>query len=198
MARLTGDDAPPRAEKPEPDPRRRASDEDRPADRRRKEPRASSRRPRGSRRTRSRSAVGPRAEPRPMPRRNETADCGRAARDDLDARRRAPSAHPPASRQPCEDPTHMPGPEDPGGRSRRPGPPPGPRPARRFAVAPQAATSSRSIYRSGTAVITRSGTVGTRGQWRVVEYPTSGLGRAMRTRRSAADSSSEGFSDYRE
>ena len=53
------------------------------------------------------------------------------------------------------------------------------------------------IYRVGTAVITRSGVVGTRGQWRVVDYPTSSSASnayAKEVSRFVA----EGFSDYRD
>jgi len=52
------------------------------------------------------------------------------------------------------------------------------------------------IYRVQTFVISRFGVVGTRGQWRVVEYPTS----AAAAHSYAKESSrfvSEGFSDYR-
>jgi predicted DNA-binding WGR domain protein len=53
------------------------------------------------------------------------------------------------------------------------------------------------IYRRETFVITRFGVVGTRGQWRVVEYPTS----AAASHAYAKECSrfvSDGFSDYRE
>jgi hypothetical protein len=53
------------------------------------------------------------------------------------------------------------------------------------------------VYRQGTCVISRTGAVGTRGQWRVVEYPTS----ASASNSYAKECSrfvSEGFSDYRE
>lgn len=53
------------------------------------------------------------------------------------------------------------------------------------------------IYRVGTAVITRSGVVGTRGRWRVVDYPTSSSASnayAKEVSRFVA----EGFSDYRD
>ena len=53
------------------------------------------------------------------------------------------------------------------------------------------------VYRQGTAVITRFGTVGQRGQWRVVEYPTS----ASASNSYAKECSrfvAEGFSDYRD
>jgi hypothetical protein len=53
------------------------------------------------------------------------------------------------------------------------------------------------IYRLTNAVISRFGVVGTRGQWRVVEYPTT----ASASHAYAKECSrfvSEGFSDYRE
>ena len=53
------------------------------------------------------------------------------------------------------------------------------------------------IYRMQTYVISRFGVVGTRGQWRVVEYPTS----AAASHAYAKECSrfvSDGFSDYRE
>jgi hypothetical protein len=53
------------------------------------------------------------------------------------------------------------------------------------------------IYRQGTAVITRFGTVGTRGQWRVVEYPTpSSASNAYA--KECSRYVGEGFSDYRD
>jgi len=53
------------------------------------------------------------------------------------------------------------------------------------------------VYRQGTCVISRFGTVGQRGQWRVVEYPTS----ASASNSYAKECSryvGDGFSDYRE
>jgi hypothetical protein len=91
----------------------------------------------------------------------------------------------------------MPGPKDvPGGRPEDPALAPG-------RVPPGDSRSLRRddqfalIYRVGTHVITRTGTVGTRGAWRVVEYPTS----ASASHSYAKECSrfvSEGFSDYRE
>jgi hypothetical protein len=53
------------------------------------------------------------------------------------------------------------------------------------------------IYRQGSAVITRFGTVGTRGQWRVVEYPTpSSASNAYA--KECSRFVGEGFSDYRD
>ena len=107
------------------------------------------------------------------------------------------SAPPPLALGTVESPTHMPGPREiPGGRPEDPAPAPG-------AVPPGDSRSLRSgptfalIYRVGTYVISRFGTVGTRGQWRVVEYPTS----ASASHAYAKECSrfvSEGFSDYRD
>ena len=52
------------------------------------------------------------------------------------------------------------------------------------------------IYRVGTYVISRFGTVGKRGQWRVVEYPTS-TSAANSYAKESSRFVSEGFSDYR-
>jgi hypothetical protein len=96
-----------------------------------------------------------------------------------------------------ENPAHMPGPlEIPGGNPDDRAPAPG-------QVPPGDSRSLRRdnefalIYRVGTCVITRTGLVGTRGQWRVVDYPTS----AFASNSYAKECSrfvSEGFSDYRE
>lgn len=95
-----------------------------------------------------------------------------------------------------EDPTLMPGPRDlppgaPEDRARPPGlvPPGDSRSLRR-------GSSFALVYRVQTAVITRVGTVGTRGVWRVVDYPTSAMASssyAKEVSRFVAD----GFSDYR-
>jgi len=96
-----------------------------------------------------------------------------------------------------ENPAHMPGPRDvPAGNPEDPAPAPG-------HVPPGDSRSLRRgdefalVYRIGTSVITRTGRVGTRGQWRVVEYPTS----AAASNSYAKECSrfvSEGFSDYRD
>jgi hypothetical protein len=99
----------------------------------------------------------------------------------------------------AEAPTRMPGPREiPGGDPGDPAPPPG-------NVPPGDSRSMRRraeryefalIYRIQTYVISRCGEVGTRGQWRVVEYPTS----ASASHAYAKECSrfvSEGFSDYR-
>jgi len=107
------------------------------------------------------------------------------------------TAPPPLALGSVEDPTHMPGPRDiPAGNPEDPAPAPGhvpPGDSRSFRRDGEFAL----IYRVGTCVITRSGRVGTRGQWRVVEYPTS----ASASNSYAKECSrfvSEGFSDYRE
>jgi hypothetical protein len=118
----------------------------------------------------------------------------------------APPAMPPAasssgpSAGAAEDPTRMPGPREiPAGHPDDPGSPPG-------RVPPGDSRSLRRridrhefalVYRQGSFVISRVGAVGTRGQWRVVEYPTP----SMASHAYAKECSrfvSDGFSDYRE
>ncbi len=99
-----------------------------------------------------------------------------------------------------EDPAHMPGPRDiPPGSPDDVASPPGHVPA----------GDSRSlrrrgdqyefalVYRQGNAVISRHGVVGTRGVWRVVEYPTSPSA-SNAFAREASRFVTDGFSDYRE
>jgi hypothetical protein len=96
-----------------------------------------------------------------------------------------------------EDPTYMPGPREiPGGNPSDAALPPG-------RVPPGDSRSLRKagefalIYRIQTCVISRVGTVGTRGVWRVVDYPTS----AAASNAYAKECSrfvSDGFSDYRD
>jgi hypothetical protein len=98
-----------------------------------------------------------------------------------------------------EDPTRMPGPREiPEGSPGDPAAPPGyvprgdSRSLRRYADPAEFAL----VYRIQTYVISRYGVVGTRGQWRVVEYPTSGAaGHAYA--KECSRFVSEGFSDYR-
>ena len=117
----------------------------------------------------------------------------------------APPAMPAAASTPpaagaAEDPTRMPGPREiPAGHPDDPAAPPG-------RVPPGDSRSLRRrgdhhefalIYRVQTYVISRVGVVGTRGQWRVVEYPTP----TMASHAYAKECSrfvSDGFSDYRE
>jgi hypothetical protein len=100
----------------------------------------------------------------------------------------------------AEDPTRMPGPRAiPDGHPDDPASPPG-------RVPPGDSRSLRRradrhefalVYRIQTYVISRVGVVGTRGQWRVVEYPTP----TMASHAYAKECSrfvSDGFSDYRE
>jgi hypothetical protein len=96
-----------------------------------------------------------------------------------------------------EDPTHLPAPREiPTGDPTAPALPPG-------RVPPGDSRSLRRgiefalIYRVQTAVITRTGTVGTLGVWRVVDYPTS----ASASNAYAKECSrfvTDGFSDYRD
>lgn len=96
-----------------------------------------------------------------------------------------------------EHPTNMPGPKGiPSGNPTDAAPPPGtvpPGDSRSFRRGDEFAL----VYRQGTAVISRFGTLGQRGQWRVVEYPTSSSASnayAKECSRFVGD----GFSDYRE
>ncbi|MBA3461927.1 MAG: hypothetical protein H0T46_18345 [Deltaproteobacteria bacterium] len=104
---------------------------------------------------------------------------------------------PPAVPGTVEDPTQMPGPRDvPEGNVTDAALPPGRVPS----------GDSRSlrkdnefalIYRVGTAVIERFGTVGQRGQWRVVEYPTPAFASSAFAKE-VSRFVGEGFSDYRD
>ena len=86
--------------------------------------------------------------------------------------------------------------EIPGGEPSDPGPAPG-------RVPPGDSRSLRRagdfalIYRVGTFVISRWGAIGVRGQWRVVEYPTSAAA-SHAYAKEASRFVSEGFSDYRD
>jgi predicted DNA-binding WGR domain protein len=100
----------------------------------------------------------------------------------------------------AEAPTRMPGPREiPGGSPDDPASPPGGVPSgdsrsmRRRTERYEFAL----IYRMQTYVICRFGAVGTRGQWRVVEYPTSASA-AHAYAKEVSRFVSEGFSDYRD
>ncbi len=111
-----------------------------------------------------------------------------------------PPIHPAVASDVAEAPTRMPGPREiPGGSPDDPESPPGRVPAgdsrsmRRRTERYEFAL----IYRMQTYVICRFGAVGTRGQWRVVEYPTSAsAGHAYA--KEVSRFVSEGFSDYRD
>jgi len=102
----------------------------------------------------------------------------------------------PAPTGTVEDPTHMPPAKSiPDGNPTDPALPPGrvpPGDSRSFRRGNEFAL----VYRQGASVISRFGVVGQRGQWRVVEYPTS----ASASNSYAKECSryvAEGFSDYR-
>ncbi len=104
---------------------------------------------------------------------------------------------PPRASSDVEDPTFLPDPGDlPAGAPTDPAPAPGRVPSgdsRSLRLGGEFAL----VYRRGSAVISRVGTVGTRGAWRVVEYPTP----AMASNAYAKECSrfvGEGFSDYRD
>ena len=95
-----------------------------------------------------------------------------------------------------EEPPFMPGPRAiPTGSPTDPAPAPGRVPAgdsRSFRRANEFAL----VYRQANAVIMRFGTVGQRGQWRVVEYPTSSAA-SHAYAKECSRFVAEGFSDYR-
>ena len=107
------------------------------------------------------------------------------------------SAPPPLTLGAIENPTHMPGPREiPGGHPDDPAPAPGAVP-RGDSRSLRRTGDFALIYRVGTYVISRFGRVGTRGQWRVVEYPTSSAA-SHAYAKECSRFVSEGFSDYRE
>jgi len=109
----------------------------------------------------------------------------------------APTAPPPLTLGAVENPAHMPGPREiPGGEPNDPAPAPGTVP-RGDSRSLRRGNEFALIYRVQTFVITRTGVVGTRGQWRVVEYPTSSAA-SHAYAKEASRFVSEGFSDYRE
>jgi hypothetical protein len=107
------------------------------------------------------------------------------------------TAPPPLALGAVENPAHMPGPREiPGGEPGDAAPAPGTVP-RGDSRSLRRGNEFALIYRVQTFVISRFGTIGTRGQWRVVEYPTS----ASASHAYAKEASrfvSEGFTDYRE
>jgi hypothetical protein len=109
----------------------------------------------------------------------------------------APPAMPTGDPSSVEDPTFMPVARNvPAGHPDDPASPPGRVPSG-DSRSLRKDTEFALVYRVGTAVITRSGVVGTRGKWRVVDYPTSSSASnayAKEVSRFVA----EGFSDYRD
>ncbi len=93
--------------------------------------------------------------------------------------------------------TQLPGPRDiPPGEPTDPAPAPGAVP-RGDSRSLRRGGEFALVYRVQTAVISRTGSVGTRGVWRVVDYPTSSMASnayAKEVSRYIAD----GFSDYRD
>lgn len=99
--------------------------------------------------------------------------------------------------QDVEDPAHLPHPRDiPPGEPSDPAPAPG-RVPRGDSRSLRRAHEFALIYRMGTFVISRFGQIGTRGQWRVVEYPTSASA-ANYYAKEASRFVTDGFTDYRD
>ena len=106
-------------------------------------------------------------------------------------------ALPPIALGAVENPAHMHGPREiTSGEPGDPAPAPGHVP-RGDSRSLRRGNEFALIYRVQTFVISRFGTVGTRGQWRVVEYPTSSAA-SHAYAKEASRFVSEGFSDYRE
>jgi hypothetical protein len=104
---------------------------------------------------------------------------------------------PPVDVSAVEQPTRMPGPREiPPGNPEDPAAPPGSVP-RGDSRSLRRSGEFALIYRIQTYVISRFGTLGTRGQWRVVEYPTS-TSAAHAYAKECSRFVSEGFSDYRD
>jgi hypothetical protein len=104
-----------------------------------------------------------------------------------------PAANPGA----VEDPTNMPQARDiPHGHPNDPASPPGRVPSG-DSRSLRKGTEFVLVYRVQTAVITRFGTVGHRGHWRVVDYPTSSSA-SNAYAKEVSRFVSEGFSDYRD
>jgi hypothetical protein len=106
-------------------------------------------------------------------------------------------APPPLALGTVEDPTHMPGPRQiPEGNPEDPAPAPG-RVPRGDSRSMRRGNEFVLVYRVATYVISRFGTLGQRGQWRVVEYPTS-TAAAHSYAKECSRFVAEGFSDYRD
>jgi hypothetical protein len=96
-----------------------------------------------------------------------------------------------------EDPTHMPGPRNiPPGNPNDPAQAPGHVP-KGDSRSLRRGNEFALVYRIQTYVISRFGVIGTRGQWRVVEYPT-GAAASHSYAKEASRYVSEGYADYRE
>jgi ribonuclease E len=143
--------------------------------------------------------ANPKPEPEPEPEPDEEPVRARTSTASMTAQSvvGAPPEVPAAAAPATADVPVMPGPREiPSGNPDDAAPPPGRVPAgdsRSLRNGDQFAL----VYRQGTFVITRIGTVGKRGQWRVVEYPTPAAASNFYARESSRFVS-EGFSDYRE
>ena len=98
--------------------------------------------------------------------------------------------------QAAEEPTHMPHPRDlPGGLPTDAARPPGMVPRGDSRSLRQGPTYTL-VYRLGTYVITRTGEIGQRGVWRVVDYPTTLAGSGAYARECSRWVDA-GFNDFR-
>jgi hypothetical protein len=143
-------------------------------------------------------AAEPKAEDKPAEPKAEDKPAPRAHAETIGMPLSAAIGAPPAlpAQGGVEHPTSLPGPTDiPTGDPTSPAAAPG-------HVPPGDSRSLRKgsefalIYRQQTHVITRTGTVGTRGAWRVVEYPTVAMASTSYARE-CSKFVGDGFSDYR-
>jgi hypothetical protein len=122
---------------------------------------------------------------------------GRAKTETMMMPENAAIGAPPDLPDSVEDPTNLPGPKAiPAGNPNDPAKAPGLVP-KGDSRSLRRGTEFALVYRIQTFLISRFGTVGTRGQWRVVEYPTT----ASASHSYARETSrylSEGYSDYRD
>ncbi|MGE0398529.1 MAG: hypothetical protein AB7T06_17615 [Kofleriaceae bacterium] len=121
----------------------------------------------------------------------------RASRDTMTMPAAVAVGAPPEVPSDVENPTFMPSKDDlPAGAPTDPAKPPGGVP-QGDSRSLRRGTDFALIYRQGTAVITRFGVVGQRGQWRVVEYPTP-TSASNAYAKQCSQFVGEGFSDYRD
>ncbi len=121
----------------------------------------------------------------------------RASRDTMTMPAAVAVGAPPEVPSDVESPTFMPSKDElPAGSPTDPAKPPGGVP-QGDSRSLRRGTDFALIYRQGTAVITRFGVVGQRGQWRVVEYPTP-TSASNAYAKQCSQFVGEGFSDYRD
>lgn len=139
----------------------------------------------------------PKPEAKPEPKAEAKSDEVRSSRETVVMPVVTAVGAPPDVPGDVENPTQMPGPKDvPSGSPTDAAKAPGRVPAG-DSRSLRRGTDFALIYRQGSAVITRFGIVGQRGQWRVVEYPTP-TSASNAYAKECSRFVGEGFSDYRD